>query len=109
MQPFLDISSASIRYPDVRLLKPSDAYHDCVWKSFVDRLETRLASHALRSKAIMHTTVKEVDEAASQVTKSSNHSLLNVLELGFLKLSLVALNQLEQEARQLVGCYSDSA
>ncbi|KDN36951.1 hypothetical protein RSAG8_10485, partial [Rhizoctonia solani AG-8 WAC10335] len=84
-----------MQYPEVKGLKPSDAYHESKWKRLVDRCETRLDSKALRKNDLVHVSVNNIDGENARARKKVNHSLLNVLDLAFLGLQTAALNQLE--------------
>ncbi|KAH7344209.1 hypothetical protein B0J17DRAFT_765315 [Rhizoctonia solani] len=94
---YLSIDDTMLQYPEVKRLKPSDAYHESKWKQLVDRCETRLDSKALRKNDLVHISVSEVDEADIRPRKKKGYSLLSILELDFLSLQPIALNQLERE------------
>ncbi|KAJ1308161.1 hypothetical protein OPQ81_003877 [Rhizoctonia solani] len=95
LKPHVDIDDSKMLYPDIKRLKPSDAYHESKWKRLIDQCETRLDSNALRKNDLVHVSVREVDEGNRRVGKK--YSLLNVLDLEFLRLQTAALNQLERE------------
>ncbi|CAE6404999.1 unnamed protein product [Rhizoctonia solani] len=97
LRPHLNIGDGNTQYPETKRLKPSDAYHESKWKQLVDRCETRLDSKALRKNDLVHISVNDVDEGSAQARKRRNYSLLNILDLAFLGLQTVALNQLERE------------
>ncbi|CAE6503487.1 unnamed protein product [Rhizoctonia solani] len=97
LKPYLGISDTTLQYPEVKRLKPSDAYHETKWKQLVDRCETRLDSEAIRKNDLVHISVREVDEANIQTRKKKGYSLLSILDVDFLNLQTIALNQLERE------------
>ncbi|CAE6456281.1 unnamed protein product [Rhizoctonia solani] len=97
LRPHLNIDYSKMQYPEIKRLKPSDAYHESKWKQLFDRCETRLDSEALQKYDLVHVSVNDVDEENARAGKKRNRSLLNISDLAFLGLQMVALNQLERE------------
>ncbi|ELU36707.1 hypothetical protein AG1IA_09264 [Rhizoctonia solani AG-1 IA] len=97
LQPHITIRNSQILYPEVNHLKPSDAYSESGWKRLVDRYETRLDSKALKARDLIHISLTEIDKANIRPRRAAYHSLMNILELDYLGLQTVALNQVERE------------
>ncbi|KAH7344197.1 hypothetical protein B0J17DRAFT_645662 [Rhizoctonia solani] len=97
LDPCIQIHNHRIHYPDTKLLSPSNAFNESRWQ-FIDRYETRLGSNVLQTNAMVHITVEEVDETDSW-PRSADYPLLDIRELGFLRLRIISLNRRETAAR----------